>query len=73
MEKFYKDHRIELSSWLDNDGWFVSVFIYYYEEGKNILVTFSLNEKFATYSGAGAAGFTTAQRWIDQDKPNLNT
>jgi hypothetical protein len=68
MEKFYKDHRIEVSGWLNNDRWFVSVFIYYHEEGKNILVTFSLNETYATYSGAVIAGFAAAQRWIDEVK-----
>jgi hypothetical protein len=48
--------------WLDNDGWFVSLFVYYQEEGANILVTFSLNEKFTTYEGAVGAGFAAAQK-----------
>jgi hypothetical protein len=67
MEKFYKNHRIEISGWLDNDGWFISVFIYnHYKEGANILVTFPLNENFATYSEAIVAGFAAAQKWIDE-------
>jgi hypothetical protein len=66
MEKFYKDHRIEISGWLDNDEWFVSVFITYHEQGKNILVTLPLNEQFSTYSQAVIAGFSAAQRWIDE-------
>ena len=66
MEKFYKDHRIEVSAWLDGDSWFVSLFIYYHEEATNILLTFSLNEKFTTYDGAG--GLAAAQTWIDGKK-----
>jgi hypothetical protein len=69
MEQFYKDHRIEVSVWLDGDGWFVSLFIYYHEETTNILVTFSLNEKFTTYDGAVEAGLAAAQKWIDGGKP----
>jgi hypothetical protein len=68
MEKFYKNHRIEISVWLDNDGWFVSVFIYYHEEAKNLLVTFPLNENFATYGEAVVAGFAVAQKWIDETR-----
>jgi len=66
MEQFYKDHRIEVSLWLDGDGWFVSLFIYYHEGATNILVTFSLNEQFTTYYGAVEAGLAAAQRWIDK-------
>ena len=69
MEQFYKDHRIEVSLWLDGDDWFVSLFIYYREEATNILVTFSLNEKFTTYDGAVKAGLAGAQKWIDGGKP----
>jgi len=69
MEQFYKDHRIEVSVGLDGDGWFVSLFIYYHEEATNILVTFSLNEKFTTYDGAVEAGLAAAQKWIDGGKP----
>jgi hypothetical protein len=73
MEHFYKDHRIEVSVWLGADGWFVALYAYYQAEGTNTLVTFSLNEKFTTYDGAVKAGLAAAQRWIDEDKPNLNT
>jgi hypothetical protein len=55
--------------WLDGDGWFVSLFIYYREKATNILVTFSLNEKFTTYDGAVEAGLAAAQTWIDGGKP----
>jgi hypothetical protein len=68
MEKFYKDHRIEISGWLDNDGWFISVSIYHqHKEGLNILVTFPLSENFATYGEAVVAGFAAAQKWIDKE------
>jgi hypothetical protein len=36
-------------------------------------VTFSLKEKFTTYDEALTAGLAKAQRWIDEDKPNLTT
>lgn len=70
MEKFYKNHRIEVSLWLDGEGWLVSLFIYYNETGRNILVTFSLDKKFATYDGAIEAGLSAAQQWIDRGKPD---
>lgn len=73
MEHFYKDHRIEVSVWLGNDGWFVSLYVYYRVERTNTLVTFSLKETFTTYDQAVNAGLAAAQRWIDQDKANLNT
>jgi hypothetical protein len=66
MEKFYKNRRIEISGWHDNDGWFVSIFITYQEQGKNILVTFPLNEQFATYSQAVVGGVAAAEKWIDK-------
>jgi hypothetical protein len=72
MEHFYKDHRIEISVLLGGDGWFVSLYVYYQIERTNTLVTFSLKESFTTYDEAVKAGFEAAQRWIDQDKPNLN-
>ena len=72
MEHFYKDHRIEISVLLGGDGWFVSLYVYYQIERTNTLVTFSLKESFTTYDEAVKAGFETAVRWIDQDKPNLN-
>jgi len=55
------------------DGWFVSLYIYYQIERTNRLVTFSLKEKFTTYDEALTAGLAKAQRWIDEDKPNLTT
>jgi hypothetical protein len=73
MEHFYKDHRIEVSVWLGGDGWFVSLYVYYQVERTNTLVTFSLRDQFTTYGEAVNAGRTAAQRWIDQDKSNLNT
>jgi hypothetical protein len=73
MEHFYKNHRIEVSVWLDSDSWFVSLYVYYQVERTNTLVTFSLKDQFTTYDEALKAGLAAAQRWIDQDKPNLNT
>jgi hypothetical protein len=31
-----------------------------------MLVTFPMNEKFTTYSGAIVAGFAAAEKWIDK-------
>ena len=69
MEKFYKNHRIEVSLSLEDEGWFVNLFIYYNEKDTNILMTFSLDKKFATYDGALEAGLSAAREWIDQGKP----
>jgi hypothetical protein len=73
MEYFYKNHRIEVSAWLENDGWFVSLYVYYPVEPTNTLVTFSLKDHFTTYDEALKTGLAAAQRWIDADKPNLTT
>jgi hypothetical protein len=56
MEQFYKGHRIEVSVWLDGDGWFASLFIYYSKGPQNRLVTFAVNDTFRTYDGAIEAG-----------------
>jgi hypothetical protein len=50
---FYKGHRIEVSVWLDGDGWFASLFIYYSKGPQNRLVTFAVNDTFRTYDGDG--------------------
>ena len=55
-------HRIEVSVWLGDDGWFVSVYVYY----TNTLVTFSLKEKFTTYDEAVKTGLAAAQTWMDR-------
>jgi hypothetical protein len=60
MEHFYKGRRIEVSVWLGGDGWFVTVYVYH----TNILVTFSLKEKFTTYGEAVKTGLVAAQTWI---------
>jgi hypothetical protein len=68
MEKFYRNHRIEISGWLDNDGWFISVSIYHQpKEGANIRLTFPLSETFATYGEAVVTGFAAAQEGIDKE------
>jgi hypothetical protein len=72
MEHVYKDHRIEVSVLLGGGGWFVSLYVHYQVECTNTLVMFSLNEKFTTYDEAISVGLTAAQKWIDEDKPNLN-
>lgn len=69
MEKFYKNHRIDVSLSLEDEGWFVGLFIYYNEKNTNVLVTFSLDKKFATYDAAVEAGVSSAQEWIDRGKP----
>jgi hypothetical protein len=66
MEQFYKNHRIEISVWLDGDEWFVGLYIYYQVERTNTLVTFSLEGKFTTYDEAVKAGLEAAQQWIDR-------
>ena len=73
MEQFYKGHRIEIPVWLEHDGWIASLYIYYSEGLQNVLVTFAVPDTFKTYDEALKAGLATAQRWIDEDKPDLNT
>jgi hypothetical protein len=70
MERFYRDHRIELSVGLDGDAWIVSIFIYYSEGPQNILVTFPVHEEFKTYDEAVEAGLAAAKEWIDERTPN---
>jgi hypothetical protein len=65
MEYVYKDHRIELSVGLDGDAWIVSIFIYYSENLRNILVTFPVDQEFKTYAEAVEAGLAAAKKYID--------
>jgi hypothetical protein len=66
MERFYRDHRIELSVTLDGNAWTVSIFIYYSEGPLNMLVTFPMNQKFKTYDDAIETGLAVAKKWIDE-------
>ena len=66
MERVYKNYNINVSVWLNDDGWFINVFIYYREDTTNILVTFAVNENVTTYDEAIEAGLNAAQRWIDR-------
>jgi len=65
MEQVYKNYNIEVSVWLNDDGWFINVFIYYREGATNLLVTFAVNENATTYDEAVEAGLNAARRWID--------
>ena len=66
MERVYKNYNIDVSVWLNDDGWFINVFIYYREDNTNILVTFAVNENVTTYDEAIEAGLNAARRWIDR-------
>jgi hypothetical protein len=70
MERFYRDHRIELSVGLDRDAWMLSIFIYYSEGLQNILVTFPMDQEFETYDDAMEAGLAAAKKWIDERTSN---
>ena len=65
MEKFYKNHRIEVSVRLDDNEWAVSLFVYYSEGLQNMLATFPMNQVFKTYNDALGAGLAAAKKWID--------
>jgi hypothetical protein len=65
MEQFYKDHRIEVSTWLDGDRWCASLFIYYSKGPQNVLVTFPVSDTFKTYDGAIEASLAAAHKWIE--------
>jgi hypothetical protein len=66
MEQSYKNHNIDVSVWLNGEGWFVNVFIYYRKEATNMLITFAVNERFTTYDKAVEAGLAAARSWIDR-------
>jgi hypothetical protein len=65
MEKFYKNHRIEVSVWLEGDDWFANLYIYYSKGLQNVLVSFPVPDSFRTYDGAMEAGLALARKWID--------
>jgi hypothetical protein len=65
MERFYRDHRIELSAGLDGNAWKVSLFIYYSQGNQNVVVTFPVDQEFTTYDDAMKAGLAAATKWID--------
>jgi hypothetical protein len=69
MEKFYKNHRIEISVVLGGNDWTVGVSIYYSEGLQNILATFPMNELLETYDDAMGAGLAAAKKWIDREHP----
>ena len=71
MEHLYKGHRIEISVWLDGDDWIANLDIHYSEGLQNTLVTFAVPDTFKTYDEAIEVGLAAAQRWIDENKPNL--
>lgn len=71
MEQFYKKHRIEITPWLDLDHWVVNIFIFFQEQATAMLVTFALDERFATSDEAIEAGLVAARKWVDRPKPEL--
>jgi len=46
-----------------------NLYIYYEEGVQSRLITFMLNQTWATYSEAVEVGLATAKHWIDQGKP----
>jgi hypothetical protein len=66
MEQFYKGHRIEISVWLDRDGWIASLYIYYSEGLQNALVTLAVPDTFKTYDDAMETSLAAAKKWIDE-------
>ena len=71
MQQIYKDHRIEISVWLDGDEWCANSYIYYQQGPRNMLVSFALPYTFKTYHEAIEAGLLAARNWIDRDKPPI--
>jgi cyanate permease len=68
MEHLYKGHLIQVSVWEDSTGWVVNLYISYQEGVQSVLITFMLNQTWATYSEAVEAGLAIAKRWIDDGK-----
>jgi hypothetical protein len=69
MEHLYNGHLIQVSVWEDSTGWVVNLYISYQEGVQSRLITFMLNQTWATYSEAVEAGLATAKRWIEDGKP----
>jgi len=69
MEHFYKEHHIQVTVWEDSTGCVANIYIHYQHGVQSRLVTFMLNQTWATYSEAVEAGLATAKRWIDDGKP----
>ena len=69
MEHLYNGHLIQVSVWEDSTGWVVNLYVSYQEGVQSRLITFMLNQTWATYSEAVEAGLATAKRWIDDGKP----
>ena len=69
MEHFYKEHHIQVTVWKDSTGWVANAYISYQQGLQSRLITFMLNQTWATYSEAVEAGLATAKRWIDDGKP----
>jgi len=68
MEHFHKEHHIQVVVWEDSTGWVANVYVDYQQGLQNRLVTFMLNQPWATYSEAVEASLAIAKRWIDDGK-----
>jgi hypothetical protein len=69
MEHFYKEHHIHVVVWEDSTGWVANVYIDYKQGVQSRLITFMLNQTWATYGEAAEAGLATAKHWIDDGRP----
>ena len=52
MEHFYKEHHIQVTVWEDSTGCVANVYISYQQGVQSRLITFMLNQTWATYSEA---------------------
>ena len=71
MEYFYKEHHIQVIVWEDSTGCVANLYVYYQQGVQSRLVTFMLDQIWATYREAAEDGLATAKRWIDDGKPDL--
>ena len=69
MDQVYKNHNIQVSSWLIVSGWKPSVVVTYSEGGKNMLKHIAIDQIFPTCVEAEQAGLDYVCKWIDDGKP----
>jgi hypothetical protein len=73
MDQVYKNHNIQVSSWLIVSGWKPSIIVTYSEGGKNILKNLTMDRAFPTCVEAERAGLAYVRDWIDERQARPRT
>ena len=75
MDQVYKGHNIQASAWRISYrfGWKPNVVINYNGGGKSIFHALTIDQIFSTREEAEQAGVELAQKWIDDERPDLRS